>query len=428
MAMPMDDRLPARERMSGVPSPPPADVIEPHDTTPLEIESHAELDLRLRAGSLAGLTVQGLRLDVEPVPDLSGVDLTETLFLGCRFASREVEAEVVRRGAHVVPPFAALPYPTHPPRLYTADDLAAGFTAGGFATMYDSVVYQHFRARGGALPEVREALAQRLHDHGIDNALADATTGWLSVHGPGSVVGVMGGHAVPRGSAAYRLAATLGWELARADQLVVTGGGPGVMEAANLGAYLSGRPADELVAAVDLLATAPHFADHDPYTAAALRVREWFGPPRNGRAELPRARTGEPGAGALDWARRGGLAIPTWLYGHEPANLFAGQIAKYFSNAIREDTILRLARGGIVFAPGQAGTVQEIFQAVTKTFYGTDGASGAYVFLGRAYWTATLPIESLLRPLMALSPVGDLSRSIHLTDDVEEAVALLTAR
>ncbi len=73
----------------------------------------------------------------------------------------------------------------------------------------------------------------------------------------------------------------------------------------------------------------------------------------------------------------GGLAIPTWLYGHEPANLFAAQIAKYFSNAIREDTILRLSRGGIVFAPGLAGTVQEIFQAATKTFYATDGSQRA---------------------------------------------------
>nr|WP_238449112.1 hypothetical protein [Micromonospora sp. 4G55] len=53
----------------------------------------------------------------------------------------------------------------------------------------------------------------------------------------------MGGHAVPRGSVPYRMAAVLGWELARADRLVVTGGGPGVMEAANLGAFLAGcRP------------------------------------------------------------------------------------------------------------------------------------------------------------------------------------------
>jgi predicted Rossmann-fold nucleotide-binding protein len=343
------------------------------------------------------------------------VDLSGALFVGCRFASPEVEAGLVARGAHVIPGFPTLPYPTHPSRLYTADDLAEGFAAAGFAGMYDTVVYDHFRARGGALPEVREALAQRLHDHAVDNALYDATKSWLAVHRPESVVGVMGGHAVPRGSAPYRLAATLGWELARADQLVVTGGGPGVMEAANLGAYLATRPAGDLTAAIDELAAAPDFLDHDPYTAAALAVRARFAP-------------ADAAAGDRQgWVRHGGLAIPTWLYGHEPANLFAGRVAKYFSNAIREDMILRLARGGIVFAAGRAGTVQEVFQAATKTFYGTDGASGAYVFLDRAFWTETLPIEKLLRPLMALSPFGDLSSTIHVTDDVAEAVRVLTA-
>src|SRR4029453_15825783 len=169
-------------------------------------------------------------------------------------------------------------YPTHPSHLYTADELAAGFADGGFAGMYDTVVYQHFRAHGGALPEVREALAQRMHDHAIDNALYDAVRGWLVHHGPESVVGVMGGHAVPRGSAPYRLAATLGRELTRADQLVVTGGGPGVMEAANLGTYFAGRSPADLALAIDMLAAAPDFLDHDPYTAAALAVRERFAP------------------------------------------------------------------------------------------------------------------------------------------------------
>ncbi|PWR15854.1 hypothetical protein DKT69_08810 [Micromonospora sicca] len=401
-----------------VPTPPPADVIEPHDTH--EIETRGEFDRHLATGSLAGFTVQGLRLDVDPVPDLTRTDVADTLFVGCRFANREIGADLVRRGANVVPPFSKLPYPTQPARLYTAEDLAAGFAEAGFAGMYDTRVYEHFRAHGGALPDVREALGQRLHDHGVDNALADATRAWLAAHGPQSVVGVMGGHAVPRGSAAYRMAAVLGWELARADRLVVTGGGPGVMEAANLGAFLAAWPAEELTAAIDLLATAPDFTDHDRYTAAALAVRERYAP----GPTLPAQR---PAAAGTEWARSGGLAIPTWLYGHEPANLFAGRIAKYFSNAIREDTILRLARGGIVFAPGRAGTVQEVFQAATKTYYGTDGASGAYVFLDRAYWTTELPVESLLRPLLAASHFGDLSATVHLTDDVREAVRVLTA-
>ncbi|MGC9667079.1 LOG family protein [Planosporangium sp. 12N6] len=396
-----------------MPTPPPTDVIALHDDTPHEIETRAELEIHLSAGTLGGLVILDLDLDgTAATAALSSVDVRDALFVGCRFASPEVSADLVRRGALVVPSFDGVPYPTHPGRLYTPDDLAAGFARGGFDSMYDTVVYHHFRAAGGAQPAPREALVQRLHDSGIDNALAATTDSWVGAHGRSAAIGVMGGHAVLRGSTTYRLAATLGRELARADRLVVTGGGPGVMEAANLGAFLAERTTEDLAAAVDTLAAAPDFRDHDPYTAAALKVRADFAADSDG---------------GLGWARHGGLSIPTWLYGHEPANLFAARIAKYFSNAIREDTILRLSRGGIVFAPGWAGTVQEIFQAATKTFYATDGVSGPYVFLDTAYWTQRLPVRALLEPLLANAPVGDLSGLIHVTDDVAEAVALLTA-
>src|SRR5690606_20238597 len=274
----------------------------------------------------------------------------------------------------------------------------------------DTVVYRHFQEHGATAPDAREALAQRIHDAGIDNALGDAVSAWVARFGTASIVGVMGGHAVPRGSDAYRLAAELGQQLSRAGRLVVTGGGPGVMEAANLGAYFGQHSIADLNAAIAELATSPDFHDGDPYTAAAIAVRRRFPPPRD--------------TGLLASLAAGGLAIPTWLYGHEPANLFAGQVAKYFSNAIREDMILGLSQGGVVFAPGRAGTVQEVFQAATKVYYGLPGPS-RLVFLGRAYWTGTVPVEPLLRPLLAASPLGDRSGHVHVIDDASAAVELL---
>jgi predicted Rossmann-fold nucleotide-binding protein len=384
-----------------VPTPLP-EVITPIDHSPAEVESHDELAIHLRRDTLAGLSVQGLNLERV---DLSTVDVQRALFVGCALTPGQI-GDLVRRGAHVVPVFPDTPYPTQPSRLYTADDLSAGFAEGGFESMYDTTVYRHYVGHGGATPDLREALAQRVHDHGIDNALAHVSGAWVQEHGTGSIVGVMGGHAALRGSPAYRAAATLSWELSRAGKLILTGGGPGVMEAANLGSYLSTLPESELSAAVDDLAIAPDFHDGRPYTAAALALRARCKP-------------------STPWQRAGGLSVPTWFFGHEPANLFAAQAAKMFSNASREEIILKLSRGGIVFAPGRAGTVQEVFQAATLTFYGTFGASGPFVFLGRRFWSEELPVRELLGPLLASTPLGDQRRLVHLTDDVAEAAELL---
>ena len=97
-------------------------------------------------------------------------------------------------------------------------------------------------------------------------------------------------------------------------------------------------------------------------------------------------------------------------------------MAKYFSNAIREDMILGLARGGVVFAPGWAGTVQEIFQAATKIFYRTAEFAAPLVLLDATYWTRTVAGRRPAAGLLAHSPHGDLSGLVHVTDDTSAAV------
>ena len=80
------------------------------------------------------------------------------------------------------------------------------------------------------------------------------------------------------------------------------------------------------------------------------------------------------------------LAIPTWFYGHEPSNVFATQIAKYFSNSIREDTLLAICIWGVIFAPGSAGTLQEIFMDASQNHYGTFGYYSPMVFIGSDHY------------------------------------------
>ena len=119
----------------------------------------------------------------------------------------------------------------------------------------------------------------------------------------------------------------------------------------------------------------------------------------------------------------GGVSIPTWFYGHEPPNVFATSIAKYFSNALREDVLLSRARGGILYLPGAAGTVQEIFQAVTPNYYGDAATQVPLILVGVEHWTMTLPVWPLLQSLAGGRPMAS---SIYLVDTIDEAAALVS--
>src|SRR5256886_4455239 len=152
--------------------------------------------------------------------------------------AEKVQAHLGHHGS-AMPPLPR-PEPFDPLRkgLYTADELMQGYTSANPDGALDRRIARHFVAAGGRNPpSAAEAIAQRLHDFGIDRAL----TAWLSGEGGTApkVVGVMGSHSTRRDDPQYALVAELGWLLARPGFLVASGGGPGAMQAANLGAYLS---------------------------------------------------------------------------------------------------------------------------------------------------------------------------------------------
>ncbi|ONI82444.1 hypothetical protein ALI22I_40900 [Saccharothrix sp. ALI-22-I] len=329
---------------------------------------------------------------------LVGLDLSEedlrvpmdgALFLGCTL-SPVGQRRAAAAGALVFPAIPDLPYDVYRSRLYTPAELFAGFDPAdpvSYADTPDALIYQHSRAQGHN-PDPLHALAERLHDHAITEALADAL--------PDRPVAVMGGHALGRDTDGYRRAVQLGAALGEAGFTVLTGGGPGVMEAVPLGVRVG---VDDSV--LKDLARAPKFG------ADAESVGRWIAACPTDLPTFDRPRT---------------VGIPTWFYGHEPPNPACELHAKYFANSVREDGLLTIATGGIIYTPGSAGTVQEVFQDYCQNHYGSVGPAAPMVFLGKDFWLNEVPAAPLVQQL---ARGRDAERWILVTDDTDEAVSFL---
>ena len=173
------------------------------------------------------------------------------------------------------------------------------------------------------------------------------------------------------------------------------------MEAANLGA-LCPDPS-RLESALRRLAAVPSFApDVTAWATLALEVRA---------VDVPTTDAAPSSVG-----------VPTWFYGHEPPNVFVDRVAKFFSNALREDGLLARCNAGVVVLPGAAGTVQEIFQAATRLYYG-QGRPAPLVLVGREHWTRVVPVWETLT---ALGAGRGMAGAVHLVDTPDQALALLT--
>lgn len=368
----------------------------------LELETTAALVAHLDAGgTLAGCVLQSLDLRPQAARLLNLV-FENCLLLGCELTP-ELHAHALEAGALVFPAIPDLPYPVYRSALYTVEELLGNYhpgESGSYERTLDGRIFNHYHSIGGEhSDDIRETLAMRLHDHAVTDELRALLPGR-------KVVAIMGGHTLRRDDPSYLQVARLARRLAQTGFLLVSGGGPGGMEATHLGAWFAGRGLDELDDAVRTLSGAALFEPKGPWFDKAFEVRDRY------------PLSDETRAMSMS------IGVPTWLYGHEPPNAFATHIAKYFSNSVREEGLLAIATNGVVFAPGGPGTVQEVFQEAAQNHYKTFGEPTPMIFLGEAYWKWKKPVYPLLAQLATGQEYG---RWLAISDDVDAILAQLMA-
>ena len=339
------------------------------------------------------IAVQSLNLD-EIGEQMLSVRFSKSLFLGCRMSDKLLQ--------HLLPenfifPVLDVPFNTYPSTLYNKDTLYNGFDYRKRETYEgttDKIVYDYYQ-QSLVKHSIKDTLAQRLHDHSITDSLHD----YIAQFDERKLVAIMGGHKIKRSDAMYLQVARLSKLLTELGYLMLSGGGPGAMEATHAGAWMAGRSDEELLEAVSIISTAPLYSD-DQWLASAFRMMERYpDPPFES------------------------LGIPTWHYGHELPTPFATHIAKYFENSVREEGLLALAKGGVIFTPGSAGTMQEVFQDLAQNHYESYGYASPMIFLNVDFWTHERPIYPIINEM---SDRGDLMNlNLGLYDNNDEVMAHL---
>ena len=319
-----------------------------------------------------------------------------------------------------------LPFSIDRRGLYRIADLYKGYDPKkpeSWSTAFDHRVYQWTldpKTSKARQLEAQEVIAERMHDvaigHGIDRFLSSSTK---SSGLP--TVGFMGGHDARRDDASFRAVAGIARTLRRSGYTIVSGGGPGLMEAANFGAFMAPYSDPQFEDALGVLKHNPTTADPAAWVGSACRIRQTL--LGNWKARE------KPGSQSL--------GIPTWYCGNEPPNLFASHTGKYFFNSVREDGLVSIANGGIIFGAGKAGTVQEVFQDAPLNFYRAKGARPTpMVLLGTAFWNpTTAPTPSDDNPpkpvwplLLALASQAKekFADALKLTDSPDEALKFIS--
>ena len=186
--------------------------------------------------------------------------------------------------------------------------------------------------------------------------MADFLRGFRALHFVGPCVTVFGSARTKPGDAPYELAREMGGAIVRLGFTVMTGGGPGIMEAANRGAKEAGGRS------VGCNIKLPFEQAPNPYLDRCVTMFYFF---------------------------------------------------------VRKALLIKYSYAFVVM-PGGAGTLDELFEAVTLIQTGKI-KSFPIVVMGTTYWRQLTDFIAMMAKSGTISP-GDLDL-IYVTDSVDEAIA-----
>ncbi len=377
-----------------------------------EIDSLKDFKKWIKRGIPHKAAIQELNLKTFDAEILKN-SFKSCLFLGCK-VSDIAAGRISNTGGIVIPNRQEFLFKIHRAFLYTPKELFQGFdfnSKNGYLQTVDYKIYKEYIQTGMETPDsIAVSLSRRLHDHSITDALYELIEGR-------KVVAIMGGHSMERRNPFYKKIALISRSLTKKGYLIVSGGGPGAMEAAHLGAFFAYRTKNELNNAIDILKIRPtgakpnkEYADYD-WLKRAWIVKEKYPIPKGYKKKST------------------SIGIPTYLYGHEPPTLFATHIAKYFANSVREDGLLTIAKNGVIFAPGSTGTIQEIFQDATQNHYapyndkkGNKKQVSPMILFGKKRWKKEKPVWDLIKSVANGQVYDEL---LHLTDEVKKTIQII---
>ncbi len=191
--------------------------------------------------------------------------------------------------------------------------------------------------------------------------MRDFLRGFRVLHFVGPCVTVFGSARISADDASYKLARAMGAAIARLGFTVMTGGGPGIMEAANRGAQdVGGR-------SVGCNIQLPHEQAPNPYLDRSVTMHYFF---------------------------------------------------------VRKALLIKYSYAFVVM-PGGAGTLDELFEALTLIQTGKI-KNFPIVVMGTEYWLELLAFTQKMARLGMISE-PDLSL-IYATDSVDEAIAYIRTR